>query len=223
MSFIAIKQDTFEYIEAHAHASVFSDILDELGFRNCVISPHSKIQPFNDKYVIFGRCHTLLNEVDTNVNDPYEKAIECIDHMESGSILFTSGKGNLQTGIMGELTATAMEARGVRGAIVDGYSRDVRKLKSMGYPTFAWGPSPIDTTGRVRVTAVNEPINVGGVTVNPSDLVFADFDGIVVIPNKIEAEVIEKVIERIKVEGDVRMELSNGRSMRSVWEEYQVL
>ena len=217
------EQELFEYIAAHAYADVFSDILDEMGYRDCVISPATKIRPLDEGYVIFGRCCTMLNEIDTNRIDPYEGAIKCIDNIEPGAVLFTTGKGELPTGIMGELTATAMKARGAKGAIVNGYSRDVRKLKRMGFPTFAWGPSPIDTTGRVRVTAINEPIEVGGVTVHPRELVFADYDGIVIVPSAIEHEVIEQVIERIKVEGKVRSELSVGQSMRSVWEKYQVL
>ena len=217
------EQDLFKYIEAHAYAGVFSDILDEMGYRDCVISPDTKIRPLDEGYAIFGRCCTMLNEIDTNPIDPYEGAIRCIDNIEEGAVLFTTGKGNLSTGIMGELTATAMRSRGAKGAIVNGYSRDIRKLKLMGFPTFTWGPSPIDTTGRVRVTAINEPIEVGGVVVHPRELVFADYDGIVIIPSEVEDEVIEKVIERIKVEGDARSELSNGQSMRSVWEKYQVL
>ncbi len=217
------EQDLFKYIEAHAYAGVFSDILDEMGYRDCVISPDTKIRPLNEGYAIFGRCCTMLNEIDTNPIDPYEGAIRCIDNIERGAVLFTTGKGNLSTGIMGELTATAMRSRGAKGAIVNGYSRDIRKLKLMGFPTFTWGPSPIDTTGRVRVTAINEAIEVGGVVVHPRELVFADYDGIVIIPSEVEDEVIEKVIERIKVEGDARSELSKGQSMRNVWEKYQVL
>jgi len=217
------EQELFQYIEKHAYADVFSDILDEMGFRDCVISPASRIRPLDDDYVVFGRCCTMQNELDSNPLDPYEGAIKCIDNIEPNAVLVTTAIGELSTGIMGELTATAMKTRGAKGAIVNGYSRDVRKLKLMGFPTFAWGPSPIDTTGRVRVTVINEPIEIGGVMVHPRELIFADYDGIVIIPSVVEDEVIEKVLDRIKVEGAVRRELSEGSSMRSVWEKYQVL
>jgi regulator of RNase E activity RraA len=124
---------------------------------------------------------------------------------------------------MGELTATALRVKGCRGAVVNGYTRDARKIIQMGYPTFAWGASPIDTTGRVRVIEWNIPITVGGVVVTPGDIVFADLDGIVVVPRHMEKELIERVLERVSTENVVRKELAEGKRMSEVWSRYHVL
>jgi regulator of RNase E activity RraA len=124
---------------------------------------------------------------------------------------------------MGELTATALRVKECHGAIVNGYTRDARKLITMGYPTFAWGSSPVDTTGRVRVVDYNIPIAIGGVTITPGDLVFADLDGIVAIPRAAEKGVIEKVLDRISTENAVRRELAEGKAMSEVWSRYRVL
>jgi len=75
------EQDLFKYIEAHAYAGVFSDILDEMDYRDCVISPDTKIRPIDEGYAIFGRCCTMLNEIDTNPIDPYEGAIRLTSHI----------------------------------------------------------------------------------------------------------------------------------------------
>ncbi|MBN1349886.1 RraA family protein, partial [candidate division KSB1 bacterium] len=104
-----------------------------------------------------------------------------------------------------------------------GYSRDVRKITKMDFPTFAWGASPIDTTGRVRVIEYNTPIIIGGVKIFPNDLIFADFDGLVVIPQQYEQEIIDKTISRINTENKVRKELAEGHKMREVWDRYHVL
>ncbi len=106
---------------------------------------------------------------------------------------------------------------------MNGYTRDSRKLIAMGYPTFAWGGSPIDTTGRVRVVKYNIPITIGGVQVTPGDFVFADIDGIIVVPKAAEKEVIDGVLERIGTENVVRKELAEGSSMSTVWSKYRVL
>ncbi len=215
--------ELFSYLEANAYAGVFSDILDEIGQRFRVVSPHSGIRPLDNTFVAAGRAVTLLNEKDDNEKEPYDTVIKCIDSLGSGSLLVTTGSDNLDVGIMGELTATALLARKCRGAIVNGYSRDVRKLIGMKFPTFAWGPSPIDTTGRARVTNYNIPIIIGGVRISPGDLIFADLDGTVVIPRELEKDVVEKVVERINTENIVRKELAAGRTMAEVWRKYEVL
>ena len=215
--------ELFSYLETKAYAGVFSDVLDEMGQRFQVVSPHSRIRPLDNGFVGVGRAVTLLNEKDDNENEPYDAVIKCIDSLSPDSILVTTSSDTFDVGIMGELTATALRARKSRGAIVNGYTRDARKLIGMKFPTFAWGPSPIDTTGRARVTNYNIPIIIGGVRILPGDLVFADLDGIVVVPRNLEKKVIEEVIERIKTENTVRNELASGRGMSEVWKKYQVL
>jgi regulator of RNase E activity RraA len=217
------EQELFSYLEQHAYAAAFSDILDTMGHRSQALSPDISIHPLLGTFVAMGRAVTLLNAPDTNEEDPYELVIKCIDSLLPGSILVATGKTHLTTGIMGELTATALRAKKCRGAVVNGYTRDARKLIDMGYPTFAWGSSPIDTTGRVRVVDYNIPVTIGGVEIAPGNLVFADLDGIIVIPRHVESEVIGKVLDRISTENVVRRELAEGKSMSDVWSRYGVL
>jgi regulator of RNase E activity RraA len=217
------EQELLSYLEHHAYAAVFSDVLDDMGYRSQAVSPDARIRPLCETFVSAGRAVTLLNAPDANEEEPYDLVIKCIDALPPGSVLVTTGKGHLTTGIMGELTATALRVRKCRGAIVDGYTRDARKLIAMGYPTFAWGSSPIDTTGRARVVATNIPITIGGVEVMPGDLVFADLDGIVVIPRVAEKEVVDRVIDRVNTESAVRRDLAEGKAMSDVWSRYKVL
>jgi regulator of RNase E activity RraA len=217
------ESELFSYLEENAYAAVFSDILDEMGEHFQVISPHSKIYPLKDNFVIVGRAITLLNENNSCKEEPYDTVIKCIDSLPSGSILVTTGSDIFTAGIMGELTATALRVKKSRGVIVNGYTRDARKLIKMEFPTFAWGASPIDTTGRVRVVDYNIPIIIGGVRISPGDLIFADLDGIVIIPKNLEKEVIDEVIKRISTENVVRKELAEGKSMAEVWNKYHVL
>lgn len=217
------ENDLFKYLEKHSYAAAFSDILDEMGYHNQAISPDAGIKPLKDEFVAMGRAVTMQNSPDSNENEPYDLVIECIDAMSLGSILVTTGTQHLETGIMGELTATALRVNGCRGAVVHGYTRDARKLKKMGYPTFAWGSSPIDTTGRARVVKTNIPLTIGGVTIHPGEMVYADLDGIIVVPKAVEAEVIKKVIRRIGTENTVRKELAAGKKMKEVWSKYGVL
>ena len=217
------ESELFTYLEENAYAAVFSDILDEMGHNFQAVSPHSNIHPLKENFVVIGRAVTLLNEGNNNEEEPYDSVIKCIDSLSPDSLLVTTGSDTFNVGIMGELTATALRVRKSRGAIVNGYTRDARKLIKMEFPTFAWGASPIDTTGRVRVVDYNIPIIIGGVKISPDDLVFADLDGIVVIPKNLEKEVIDEVIKRINTENIVRKELAEGVTMAEVWNKHGVL
>lgn len=217
------ETELFSYLEKNAYAAVFSDILDSLDYPSQVISPHCNIRPLKENFVVIGRAVTLLNDYDGNKEEPYELVIKCIDSLKPNTVLVATGTDRLITGIMGELTATALSVRQCRGAIINGYTRDVRKILKMKFPTFAWGASPIDTTGRVRVIDYNIPITIGDVKISSQDLIFADLDGIIVIPRNIEGEVISLVIERINTENSVRNDLAEGKTMREVWKKYHVL
>ena len=156
------EEELLKHLEKNAYSAAFSDVMDEMGYRDQVVAPEARINPLCGHFVAAGRAVTLLNAPDTDEREPYDLVIQCIDSLAAGTVLVTTGNIPLPTGIMGELTATALKVKGCRGAIVNGYTRDVRKLIAMDYPTFAWGASPIDTTGRVRVVKYNIPIVIGG-------------------------------------------------------------
>ncbi len=217
------EADVFQVITANLYAGAFADILDEAGFRNQVISPDLGIRPLDPSMVMVGRALTALNDFDTNADEPYKMAIEAMDQLRAGQIIVTSGVTPFTPGIMGELSATRIRQRGGNGALVNGYTRDARKIMQMGFPTFAKGVSPIDTTGRVRVVDYNCPVMLGDFKLMPNQIIFADFDGIVVIPLEAEDEIIEKALERVEIETKIRAELANGATMDEVWKRYHVL
>lgn len=219
----AAKSDPFQAILATLYAGALSDILDEMGYRNQVVDPKAGIRPLRPDSVLFGRACTLKNSLDTRVEDPYALAIEAMDQMQPGDVLIAAGDQPLDVGIFGELSAARVTSRGGRGALIDGFTRDGRKLIEIGFPVFSKGVSPIDTTGRVRVVAYNVPLAVGGSTVQPGQLVFADLDGIVLIPKEVEDDVLARALERVGVESDVRRELNAGASLDEVWQKYHVL
>ncbi len=213
----------FEAIRASLYAGALSDVLDEMGYRNQVVDPKAAIRPLRPDSVLFGRACTLRNSLDARVEDPYALAMEAMDQMQPGDVLIAAGDQPLDVGIFGELSAARVTSRGGRGALIDGFTRDGRKLLETGFPVFCKGISPIDTTGRVRVVAYNVPLALGGLTVQPGQLVFADLDGIVLIPKEAEDDVLARALERVEVESNVRRELNAGASLNEVWQKYHVL
>lgn len=215
--------ERFDFMEAHFYAAALSDVMDELGLRNQVLDPGLGIRPLRPDFVTAGRACTLLNAENPREENPYELAIAAVDRLARDSLIVATWAEPMNPGIMGELTATAMRARKSRGAVVNGFTRDGRKLLSMSFSIFAQGVSPIDTRGRSRIVDFDCPVTVGGVRIAPGDIVFADFDGIVVLPRDVEDEAIEKAAARVREEDHVRNHLAEGGTMAEAWEKYHIL
>jgi len=215
--------DMFLFMEKYFYAGALSDILDEMGYRKCAASPKAMIRPLFPQAVCAGRARTLLNApARTGRENPYGLALELMDSLKPGEVAVATSTKPLETGIMGELSATAMKSRGGRGCLVDGYTRDARKIIRMKFPVFAKGVSPIDTTDRAAVVDYDCPVVFGGRRIIPGQIVFADLDGIVVIPREAEKEAIQKAVERVRKETQVRKVLREGRKAGDVWKKYRV-
>ena len=149
--------------------------------------------------------------------------IEALDSILDGEVVVVSTQESKRSGPWGELLSTAAKARGARGTIVDGLVRDVKKIQQLGFPVFAAGIKPVDSKGRGIVTDYNVPVVCGGVSVSPGDFVFADYDGVVVIPQRVADETLRLAAERAVLEDHTREELMNGAYLRDVYAKYGVL
>jgi regulator of RNase E activity RraA len=88
---------------------------------------------------------------------------------------------------------------------------------------FARGIKPVDSRGRGIVVDYNVPVDCGGVLVNPGDLIFADYDGVMVIPAEVLPEVIRLATDKVTRENHTRDELMRGAYLRDVYEKFGVL
>jgi len=106
---------------------------------------------------------------------------------------------------------------------MDGYVRDVRRIVQMGFPVFAAGMRPVDSRGRSIVLDYDIPIERAGVAVRTGDLIFADIDGVVVIPQEVAEEAIENALHKASQENASRAALQRGAHLRDVYACYRVL
>ena len=123
----------------------------------------------------------------------------------------------------GELLATASRSRGAGGIVADAYTRDVRALVEMGYPTFVAGISAQDSLGRIDVAEVGGEISCGGVIVAQGDLLLADDDGVVVVPSAVAEEVLGLAEAKVAIENVMRKQLADGLSVREAFAMHGVL
>ncbi len=215
-------QELFDLFERELYVSVVSDILDSLGYREQAMD--ATLRPIYQGAIVVGRAHTVQSvDVYETPANPYDAEIAAIDSLKPGDVLVASTNRSTRTCLWGDLLSTASRARGARGAVIDGHVRDVRRIEQMGFPVFATGIRPVDSFGRGAVLGHGMPVNCGGVIVNPGDIIFADIDGIVAIPQQVAAEVIERARAKVRGENQTRADLERGDLLRDVFDRYGVL
>lgn len=214
-----------EYLDRIAknlYSSVLSDILDEAGHRHQVMRP--EVRPLYPGAVVVGRAATMLAvEVAELPAEPYKLLLELLDGLRQGEVVVGAVQSSAGAAIWGELLSTHTRARGGRGAVFDGLSRDSWGIVEMKFPVFATGLSPADSKGRLEVISIRETIPAGGVKVADGDLIVADSDGCVVVPAAIEDDIVAKAMEKVSGEDTMRDVLRKGANLKQVFEEYGIL
>jgi 4-hydroxy-4-methyl-2-oxoglutarate aldolase len=216
--------ERFDWMRKHLYVPAVSDVLDSLGRRDRVM--HQRLRPLDPACcVIVGRARTFrwMDTDYVNDTDPYGLEIAVMDSLGPGDVAVHSTDAAGTNAPWGELMSTVARRNGAVGCVCDSNVRDCRKIIAMGFPVFYTGIRPLDSLGRGRVMAYDVPVRCGGVLVNPGELVFADFDGVVVLPREVEDEVLARAFEKVAAENDSRRDLNNGDSLRAVFDRYGVL
>ncbi|MEO5951813.1 MAG: RraA family protein [Chloroflexia bacterium] len=212
-----------DHISQNLYTAVLSDILDSLGHRRQVMREY--IRPVHSRYtVVAGFAHTIaFVDSDEILANPFDAEIAAVDAIQPNDVVVISTGNSIQNAPWGELLSTAAVARGSRGAVMDGFVRDVKMIEALGFPVFATGMKPVDSNGRGLLTAWGKPIVCGEVEVNPGDLIVADFDGVVVVPAALIEITIERANLKVTGENNSRAELQKGAFLRDVYDKYGVL
>ena len=119
-------------------------------------------------------------------------SVEMIDEAKPGDVGVIVMEGSLDIAAMGNLMATAAVERGMAGMVLDGAIRDMWDIRRMGLTIYARSKSPRTAVGHYATVARNVPVECGGVTVRPGDIIVADEDGVVVVPQERAADVLKE-------------------------------
>lgn len=213
-----------ERIRSRLSSAILSDALDAAGYPNQAM--HPGIRPLDDRLVLCGRARTGLYRPTDGVQagkNPYELEIRLIDALRPGEVAALATGESRRIGPWGELLSTAASVRGAAGCVTDGLTRDVARIREMGFPVFSGGIGPLDSRGRGEIGEIDIPVEVGGVRVCPGDLIFGDVDGVVVVPISVEDAVLAHAFAKIEGENTTRSELLHGASLAEVFSRHGIL
>ena len=221
-----MSDEVTDLFKTRLYVAVVCDILDSLGYRRQAM--HQRLRPLLPSYRecgFVGRARTIQwMEANYVVEaDPYGLEIDVMDSLRSGDVVIHSSDYSGTNAPWGELMSTVAKSRGAVGCVCDSQVRDCVRIIEMGFPVYTAGIRPLDSKGRARVMAYDVPVMCGEVLVNPGELVFADYDGIVVIPKEAEREVVERAGEKVGKESLSRRDLAAGKTLREVFQTYGVL
>jgi regulator of RNase E activity RraA len=198
-------------VDAFRDVSVASvaDALWEEGISGHMTSDIKPIFPAK----IVGPAVTVMEEPTDERLSPTH-ALELIDDSAPGSVIVISINGYREVAVWGGLMTAGAVVNNLEGAVLDGGTRDVAEIEhDFGFPVFARSISPATTVGRFKTVSANRPVLVGGVLVNPGDLVVGDRDGVVVVPvNKIDT-VLARALEMEKAEREQTAFIREAKSL----------
>ena len=223
-------EEMFAVARKELFPAVVGDVMDKMGLLHQVLPP--AIRPLRDDMVVLGRAMpTLEADVFTEVGStekggamarPFGLMFRALDDLQPNEVYLCTG-ASPRYALWGELMSTRAMKLGAVGAVLDGYARDTAGILQLGFPTFCFGGYAQDQGPRGKVIDFRTPLELGGVRVEPGDIVFGDRDGVCVIPRQAEEEAFRRALEKVRGEQLVRQALENGESASAAFERFGIM
>jgi 4-hydroxy-4-methyl-2-oxoglutarate aldolase len=184
-----------------------SDALDRLGITGQALG----IAPLDRSFRLVGRAWTLRYGP---VGEDRGSVGDYIDDLGPGDVVVLDNQSRVDATVWGDLLTDTAHRRGVAGTVIDGVCRDLDRSLALGYPIFSRGNWMRTGKDRVRVEATQVPVSVGGIRVEPGDLLLGDGDGLVAVPVARVNDVLVAAEDIEGAEDAIRRAVEAGASLR---------
>jgi 4-hydroxy-4-methyl-2-oxoglutarate aldolase len=217
----ATDAELFHNILESLYTPVVGDILDTLGYTHQFLP--QPIQPMKETMRLAGRAMPVqIADTWGKPTDPFGLMTEALDQLLPGEIYMATG-GSQNCAAWGEIMTATARVRGAVGAVIDGFHRDTTRVLEQNWPLFSRGRYAQDAGMRSRIVAYRCPVEIGGVHIEPGDLIFADMDGVLAIPHAVEKEAMGLALEKARGEKVVRKAIEAGCSSTEAFRKYGIL
>jgi regulator of RNase E activity RraA len=222
--------ELFAALRDRLFTAVVGDILDKMGHHRQFLP--QPIQPLRQDMRIAGRAMTVLEadvfeEVAVGSRGPlggrpFGLMLEALDDLKPGEVYVATG-ASFRYALWGELMSTRATHLKAAGAVLDGFVRDAAGIEALNFPSFCRGVYAQDQGPRGKVIDFRVPIEIEGIRISPGDLLFGDREGLLVIPQGIEREVVTAALDKAFTENRVAVAIRNGMSAREAFDTFGVL
>lgn len=220
----ATISDAVTRCRSDLYSAVICDTLDSLGFRQQV--PAGGLRLIDPATRLCGLARVGLYMPvyhDDAELDVYGIEIELVDSLKRDEIPVLICHGMTRISPWGELLSTRAAYLEAAGCLTDGAIRDADMIRDMGFPVVCAATNPVDTKYRGKMMMYDVPGEIGGVGIHSGDLVFADNDGVVVVPKDQILPAVSAALEKVSHETTVREELARGDDLKTVFARHQIL
>lgn len=223
-------QCLFATVRSELFSAVLGDVLDTLGYTHQFLPP--RIQSLRDDMVVVGRAMPVLEadffatKEEGGVNElsrkPFGLMFRALDDLRPGEVYVATGSSP-RYALWGELMSTRAVKLGAAGAVLNGYSRDTRGILRLNFATFSYGRYAQDQGARGKVVDFRVTVEIESTRIRPGDIVFGDLDGVLVIPQEVEEDVIRLALEKARTENRVRMAIEEGMNAAEAFTKFGVM
>ncbi len=226
--------DLFALARRELFTAVVGDVMDTMNLRHQFLPP--AIRPLDNDMVLIGRAMPVLEadvfddasgdaarvEGAPVAGQPFGLMFRALDDLRPHEVYICTGASPCYA-LWGELMTIRAMKLGAAGAVVDGYARDTRGIRRLGFPSFGHGAYAQDQGPRGKVVDFRLPLEIGRVRVEPGDVVFGDLDGVCVVPADAVQEVFRRALEKVRGEHIVRRALEEGMSTADAFSTYGIM
>jgi regulator of RNase E activity RraA/CMP-N-acetylneuraminic acid synthetase len=208
-----LKTQQLKMLSQVLSSSMLSDICKEMNIKHFISDKICQLS----KGKFLGYAKTLkLQALEKTKKDPRGtewkgifEALKSYEFIVPGDVIVVATDVP-DKAYFGDLNATFAMRRGAVGVVVDGHTRDVDKVSQMGLPVYAHGSKSDDIRYEGTMETMNTPVHINGVIVRNNDVIFADSDGVICVPQEKWNAVLAKSRETIKKEMSVKLEATFG-------------
>jgi regulator of RNase E activity RraA len=206
---------------ARIYTAAITDVMDEMGLQRQTLP--SAIQPLTPDMRLAGYAFTARGRPHRGTprdrDETLRRFLAMLGAVPADSVLVLAANDGVAAHF-GELSAEWFGTRRVRGAVIDGGTRDAAYLSRLRFPTFVRYRTPQDSVPRWRVHDWGQPLVIGGVRVALGDVIVADLDGVVVVPRRVAHEVATRCEKLVGTENAVRKAVKRGMPPLAAYEKF---
>lgn len=221
--------ELFRLLETELFVAVVGDVMDTIGLTHQFLPP--VFRPVDERTRLIGRAMPVL-ETDIFpsggptrnplMEKPFGLMFEALDDLRTGEVYVASG-ASPRYALWGELMSTRAKLLGARGALLDGFARDIDGIRALDFPCFCTGYYAQDQGARGKVVDYRCALEIGGVRIVPGTLLFGDKEGVLVVPREAEEQVVRLALEKVRGEKLVAKAIREGMSAVDAYRTFGIM